>query len=96
MAQDILDEHGEDMSTQNYEDLIGHYRAAYELYPSVSTYKSTFASALNDFGLKLMNENENYEKAVEIFGEARELYPDNQTYLDNYNQAYTLWTTEED
>lgn len=93
-GQDILDaESYADMSTKDFETVVDNFQDAFDLFSTRASYKTTLASNLNEFGLKLMNENTDYKRALEMFGRARELYPDNTTYKSNYEQALNLKIT---
>ena len=93
-GQAILDaEPFADMSTNDFETVVDNFQDAFELFPMRASYKSSLGNVLNEFGLKLMNENQDYKRALEMLGRARELFPNNATYKSNYEQALDLKIT---
>jgi tetratricopeptide (TPR) repeat protein len=90
-AQAIKDANPDnDFSTSEHQDMVDHLTSSFELYPLRSSFRTALGDALNDFGLKLMNENKDYDKALEAFKEARDLDPSNSSYLANWQQAWHL------
>ncbi|MCH8852425.1 MAG: tetratricopeptide repeat protein [Planctomycetes bacterium] len=90
-GQNVLDAKSyADMTTSDFETVVDNFQKAVDTDPTRSSFKSSLANELNEFGLKLMNDNNDYERALEMFGRARALFPDNATYKSNYEAALDL------
>ncbi len=90
-GQNVLDAKSyADMTTNDFETVVDNFQKAVDTDPTRSSFKSSLGNELNEFGLKLMNDNNDYEQALEMFGRARALFPENATYKSNYEAALNL------
>ena len=90
-GQNVLDAKSyADMSMNDFETVVDNFQKAVDTDPTRSSFKSSLRNELNEFGLKLMNDNNDYERALEMFGRARALFPENATYKSNYEAALNL------
>ncbi len=81
------DEDG-DLNTEQYARIVEHHRKAFDISPLRSSFRTDLAAALNDYGLKLLNDNHDYDNALAAFKEASELDSGNPAYLANWQDAH--------